>query len=93
MYVRLYKWNNYYLVVKGISNERDDCGIMAVLEGLVILTLILVGVWVGYAYYDEYSHSDKSKDYADAHDTGSISPISYHHISQAESARIHNTVS
>ncbi len=37
---------------------------MAVLEGLVILTIILVGVWVGYAYWDGYTPSD---DYGESH--------------------------
>lgn len=37
---------------------------MAVLEGLVILIIVLVGVWVGYVYWDDYIHND---DYAKAH--------------------------
>lgn len=50
--------------------------IMAVLEGLVILTIILVGAWVGYAYWDDYTHSD---DYGETHhQIPDVSPVSHH---------------
>lgn len=39
---------------------------MAVLEGLVIVTIILAGIWVGYHAWDEWMHS-APKD-AKAHD-------------------------
>ena len=43
--------------------------VMAILEGLVILTIVLVGSWVGYAYWEEWTHGDDSYDAADPHDT------------------------
>ena len=42
---------------------------MAVLEALVIATLILAGAWVGYNYW-EHSLTEKPYDDAKAHDIG-----------------------
>lgn len=39
---------------------------MAVLEGLVIITIILAGIWVGYHAWDEWMHSTPED--AKAHD-------------------------
>lgn len=52
--------------------------VMAVLEGLVILTIIIVGVWVGYAYWDEYTHNYDDSDAKAHHTNDNTRLVSYH---------------
>lgn len=48
---------------------------MAVLEGVVIVTIILAGIWVGYHVWDEWMHS--SPDDAKAHYTEPAQTMSH----------------
>ena len=48
---------------------------MAVLEGLVIVTIILAGIWVGYHAWDEWMHSDPED--VKAHDAEPAQTLTY----------------
>ena len=48
---------------------------MAVLEGLVIVTIILAGIWVGYHAWDEEIHS--APEDAKAHDVEPAQILAY----------------
>ncbi|MXY37515.1 MAG: hypothetical protein F4Y82_06455 [Cenarchaeum sp. SB0665_bin_23] len=51
---------------------------MVVLEALVIATIVLVGAWVGYAYWDDYTHNYDDYDAKAHHNTDyAVLPISY----------------